>query len=242
VSKSQSDTPANTRSEARPELDTLQRVLVEACVDSVEGALASERAGAGRVELCGPGVGGTTPSYGLMSQCRERVRIPMHVMIRPREGNFEYNDDEFETMLKDIAAARSARADGVVFGILKSDGALDEDRMRQLVEAARPMRVACHRAFDATPNADAALDTLLRLGVDLVLTSGHAPTAMDGRTQLIQHLARSGEKLTVLAGGGIRAANLLELVRDTGVHEVHIRATDADVFADAMKQLGRHQP
>ncbi|MEO7361333.1 MAG: copper homeostasis protein CutC, partial [Gemmatimonadaceae bacterium] len=155
-----------------PEL--LARVMVEACVDSIEGALASERVGAGRVELCGLGVGGTTPSFGLMAQCRERLRIPMHVMIRPREGNFEYSGDEFETMLKDIKATRSARADGVVFGILKSDETIDEVRMRVLIEAARPMRVACHRAFDATPNASEALDTLLRLEVDLVLTSGHA--------------------------------------------------------------------
>ncbi len=221
------------------DLTTLQRVRVEACVDSVEGALASERAGAGRVELCGPGLGGTTPSFGLMSRCRERLRIPMHVMIRPREGDFEYSDDEFETMLSDIHAARSARADGVVFGILRADGRLDEDRMRALVDAARPMRVACHRAFDATPDANAALQTLLRVGVDLVLTSGHAPTAVDGRAQLRTHCARAGDKLIIMAGGGVRAANLLDTIRDTGVQEVHIRATDPAVFADAMQQLGR---
>lgn len=221
------------------ELDSLQRVMVEACVDSIEGALASEAAGAGRVELCGPGVGGTTPSYGLMARCRERLRIPMHVMIRPREGNFEYNEDEFETMRMDINAARSARADGVVFGILRADGTLDEPRMMALVEAARPMRVACHRAFDATPNPQESLDALLRLGIDIVLTSGHAATAMDGRETLSNHRARSGDKLSVMAGGGVRASNLLDVLRDTGVQEVHIRATDPDVFADAMKQLGR---
>ena len=222
--------------------DFLQRVMVEACVDSIEGALASERAGAGRVELCGPGIGGTTPSYGLMTRCRERVRIPMHVMIRPREGNFEYNDDEFETMLKDINAARSARADGVVFGMLRTDRTLDEDRMRALIEAARPMRVACHRAFDATPDATDALQTLLRLGVDLVLTSGHAPTAVDGRMQLKAHRELAGEALTIMAGGGIRASNLLDTIRETGVREVHIRATDPDVFAVAMHELGRRTP
>ena len=224
------------------DLLSLQRVMVEACVDSVEGALASERAGAGRVELCGPGVGGTTPSYGLMSQCRERVRIPMHVMIRPREGNFRYNEDEFEIMLKDINAARSARADGVVFGILRDDGTLDEDRMRTLIDAARPMRVACHRAFDATPDPTVALQTLRRLGIDLVLTSGHAPTAVDGCTQLKTHCAHAGNTLIIMAGGGVRATNLLDIIRATGVHEVHIRATDATVFADAMHQLGRRIP
>ncbi|MEO7359058.1 MAG: copper homeostasis protein CutC [Gemmatimonadaceae bacterium] len=224
------------------DLEPLQRVMVEACVDSIECALASERAGAGRVELCGPGVGGTTPSYGLMSRCRERLRIPMHVMIRPREGNFEYNEDEFETMIKDVHAARSARADGVVFGILRRDGTLDEDRMRALVDAARPMRVACHRAFDATPDAAEALQTLLRLGVDLVLTSGHAPSAVDGRAQLKSHCDHSNSTLTIMAGGGVRAANLIETIRETGVHEVHIRATDPDVFVEAMIQLGRCSP
>jgi len=224
------------------DLESLQRVMVEACVDSVECALASERVGAGRVELCGPGVGGTTPSYGLMSRCRERLRIPMHVMIRPREGNFEYNEDEFETMLRDIHAARSARADGVVFGMLRDDGTLDEDPMRVLVDASRPMRVGCHRAFDATPDAGEALQTLLRLGVDLVLTSGHAPTAAAGRAQLKTYCNHSGSTLTIMAGGGVRASNLLDTIRETGVREVHIRATDPDVFAEAMKQLGRRIP
>ena len=222
---------------SHPEL--LARVMVEACVDSIEGALASERVGAGRVELCGPGVGGTTPSFGLMAQCHERLKIPMHVMIRPREGNFAYNDDEFETMRKDIKAARSARADGVVFGILQADETIDEARMRVLIEAARPMRVACHRAFDATPDATDALDALLRLEVDLVLTSGHSATAMDGRVTLKQHAEHAGQKLTVMAGGGVRAANVIDIVRDTGVRDVHVRATDADVFAAVMQQLGR---
>lgn len=222
---------------SHPEL--LARVMVEACVDSIEGALASERVGAGRVELCGPGIGGTTPSFGLMAQCRERLRIPMHVMIRPREGNFTYNDDEFAIMLKDIKAAHSARADGVVFGLLKADDTLDADRMRTLVEAARPMRVACHRAFDATPNAESALETLLRLEVDLVLTSGHSATAMDGRDTLRQHAERAGKALTVMAGGGVRAANVMDVIRDTNVRDVHVRATDPAVFAEVMKQLGR---
>lgn len=223
---------------SHPEL--LARVMVEACVDSVEGALASERVGAGRVELCGPGVGGTTPSFGLMAQCRERLKIPMHVMIRPREGNFDYNDDEFESMLRDIKAARSARADGVVFGILKTDETIDEDRMRALIQAARPMRVACHRAFDATPNATDALEALLRLEVDLVLTSGHSATAMDGRAMLRQHTDRvTGHTLRIMAGGGVRANNVIDIVRDTNVRDVHVRATDPEVFAAAVQQLGR---
>lgn len=213
--------------------------MVEACVDSVALALAAEHAGAGRIELCGPGIGGTTPSYGLMSRCRERLRIPIHVMIRPREGNFVYDDDEFETMLSDVGAARSARVDGVVFGILTTDGQLDEPRMRCLVEAALPMRIVCHRAFDSTPDADAALDVLQRLGFDAVLTSGHAATAMEGRVQLQSHVSRAADKLRIMAGGNVRASNVLEIVNGTSVRDVHVRATDSTVFAQVTHMLGR---
>lgn len=219
--------------------DSLARLMVEACVDSVALALAAEQAGAGRIELCGPGVGGTTPSYGLMSRCRERLHIPLHVMIRPREGAFVYDADEFETMLYDVGAARSARVDGVVFGILTADGQLDEPRMRQLVEAARPMHVVCHRAFDSTPHADAALDVLQRLDFDAVLTSGHAPTAMEGRAQLQSHVTRAADKLRIMAGGNVRASNILEIVEGTKVRDVHVRATDTKVFADTTAMLGR---
>lgn len=218
---------------------SLARLMVEACVDSVALALAAEQAGAGRIEICGPGVGGTTPSYGLMSRCRERLRIPLHVMIRPREGNFVYDDDEFEIMLYDVGAARSARVDGVVFGILTPDGQLDEPRMQRLAEAALPMRIVCHRAFDVTPDADAALDVLQHLGFDAVLTSGHAPTAMEGRAQLSSHVRRTSDKMRIIAGGNVRASNVLEIVTGTNVRDVHVRATDATIFAGVTHMLGR---
>ena len=213
--------------------------MVEACVDSMATSLGAEAAGAGRLELCGSGIGGTTPSYGLMALVRERVRIPIHVMIRPREGNFVYSDDEFDVMCRDIKAARSARVDGVVFGILRADSTIDEQRMAQLVEEARPMRVGCHRAFDATPNADQALDALLRLSVDVVLTSGHAPTALDGVSQLAAHRVSAGTALTILAGGGVRADNVKQILTKAGVADVHVRATDTAVFAAVLEQLGR---
>lgn len=217
----------------------LPRIMVEACVDSMDNALGAEAFGAGRLELCGAGVGGTTPSFGLMSLARERVKIPIHVMIRPREGNFLYTDEEFEVMLRDIKAARSARVDGVVFGILQPDGTIDERRMKQLVEEARPLRVACHRAFDATPNAEQALDALLRIGMDIVLTSGHAPTALDGRKTLEALRKQAGSSLTILAGGGVRADNVKQVIIEAGVRDIHVRATDTSVFAAVVEQLGR---
>ncbi|MBC8086006.1 MAG: copper homeostasis protein CutC [Phycisphaerae bacterium] len=213
--------------------------MVEACVDSMHTALGAEAVGAGRVELCGAGHGGTTPSYGLMALCREKLRIPVHVMIRPREGNFVYSDDEFDVMCRDVKAARSARVDGVVFGILRDDNTLDEERMATLIAEARPMRVGCHRAFDATPDATLAREALLRLSVNVVLTSGHADTALGGRDQIASHLSASGSTMSILAGGGIRADNVLEIVKSTGVRDVHVRATDTAVFAAVVEQLGR---
>lgn len=219
----------------------MQRVLIEACVDSLSGALAAERAGANRIELCGAGVGGTTPSHGIMTRCRELVQVPIHVMIRAREGNFVYSDDECEVMVRDIGFARAAGANGVVFGILHSNGTLDTHRMARLIDAARPLRVACHRAFDATPVPSDALHTLLSLGVDVVLTSGHGATALDGAAQLAQHCVQAGDSLEVMAGGNVRAQNVIEIVRETGVRALHVRATDSAVFADAVSRLRQQQ-
>ncbi|MEP6763765.1 MAG: copper homeostasis protein CutC [Gemmatimonadaceae bacterium] len=217
-------------------------VLVEACVDSVQTAVDAAAAGAGRVELCGLGDGGTTPSFGMMTRCREMLKIPVHVMIRPRSGDFVYNDDEIAVMLHDIGLAQSVGADGVVFGILRADNTIDEARMLRLINAARPMRVACHRAFDATPNANEALIALMQLGVDIVLTSGHAPIAVAGAVQLAEHVITAGEKLSVMAGGGIRAPNVNQVIALTGVKEIHVRATDSRVFADVIKRISGRVP
>ena len=182
--------------------------MVEACVDSVEGALASERAGAGRVELCGPGVGGTTPSFGLMSRCRERLRIPMHVMIRPREGNFAYNDGRIRNHDQGHQCrAQCSRGWRGVRNSAQRFNTLDEDRMRTLVETARDLcalRVIVHstRHRNRTPR----WTTLLQLGVDLVLTSGHAATtAMEGRAQLKHALRERAGEQTCHHGGRWRA-------------------------------------
>ena len=215
-------------------------VLVEACVDSVQTAVDAAAAGAARIELCGAGEGGTTPSFGMLARCRERLTIPMHVMIRPRSGNFVYNEEEVAVMLRDIELARTVGANGVVFGILNDDNTLDEMRMRQLIEAARPLRTACHRAFDSTPSANVAFDTLLHLGVDVVLTSGHAPIAVAGALQLAEHVRVAGNRLSVMAGGGVRAQNVRQIVAHTGVKEIHVRATDTRVFADVTETLRRH--
>lgn len=204
----------------------VSHVLLEACVDSVESALAAQAGGADRVELCEDLLeGGTTPSAGMIEVCQERLGIPMHVLVRPRGGDFVYSDTEIEVMQRDIALARRLGVNGVVFGALRPDGSIDLERTRALMGAARPLSITFHRAFDFTPDADAALDVLIRLGIERVLTSGQAPTAMEG-TQALQRLVTRAEgRIGILAGGGLNEENIAGVAERTGVREVHVRAT-----------------
>ena len=209
-------------------------VVLEACVISAEQALAAVAAGADRVELCGRGDGGLTPSESELALTMARVKVPVHVMIRPRSGDFAYTPAEFAVMRKSVAMAVEAGAAGVVFGILHPDGRLDEERMAALVEAARPLRVICHRAFDLTPDADDALDALVALGADGVLTSGHADTALEGALTLARHVAQvanHARPFEIIAGGHVRAPNARAVIGATGVTSLHARAMDTKVFA-----------
>jgi len=197
--------------------------LVEACVDSVAGALAAERAGAGRIELCaGLAEGGTTPSVGMLAATRARVSIPIVAMIRPRGGDFLHTEEELDVMARDVAAMRAAGADGVALGALTRVGAVDVEVVRALVEAAAPLPVTFHRAFDLAADLDAALDALVACGVRRVLTSGAAPRAIHGAATIARLVARAEDRLVVMAGGGIDAAAAAAIVRDTGVRELHV--------------------
>jgi copper homeostasis protein len=201
-------------------------ILLEACVDSVESALAAEAGGADRVEVCeNMPEGGTTPSAGLIEVCRERLRIPVHVLIRPRGGDFVYSDVELEVMQRDIALSARLRVAGVVLGALRPDGTVDVERSRALIGVARPLSVTFHRAFDFTPDADQALDALIGLGVDRVLTSGQAATAREGTRVLTRLVSRAAGRVVILAGGGVNEENVAEIAHRTGVREVHVRAT-----------------
>ncbi len=209
-------------------------VLVEACVDTVASALAAEAGGAGRVELCANLVeGGTTPSAGTIALARERLGIPLFVIVRPRGGDFLHDADEVAVMRRDVEAARRLGVDGVVIGALTADGRVDQETTRALVEAARPMRVTFHRAFDATRDPAEALETLVALGVDRVLTSGGAASALEGAAALRALVRRAGERLVVLAGGGLTPASVGAVVAASGVREVHVRG--AERVASAMR-------
>lgn len=212
-------------------------VLVEACCDSLETAREAQAAGAHRIELCGPGDGGSTPSHGLMARCRVAVSLPIHVMIRPHTSGFVYTSDDLDVMCEDIEQARTLGMNGVVVGPLQEDGRVHREALERLVRAAYPLRVAFHRAFDRTPDAAAALRTLQQAGVDLILTSGHARTALEGAAALRQLRAQAGASPVILAGGSVRGDSVVPLVEASGVTEVHVRGTNPVFVHDVVAAL-----
>lgn len=201
-------------------------VLVEACVDSVASAVAAERGGAGRLELCDNLFdGGTTPSAGMISAVKSAVGIPVFVLVRPRGGGFVYTDAELGVMRLDIEAARMLGADGIVTGTLTSDARVDVGQLRALMSAASGLPLTFHRAFDQTADPSASLEELMMQGVRRVLTSGGAATALEGVGQIAALAARGAGSIVVMAGGGVREENVQEVVHRGGVTEVHVRGT-----------------
>jgi copper homeostasis protein len=201
-------------------------LLVEACVDTVDSSIAAERGGAGRLELCAAlGDAGTTPSIGMIRAVKARVRIPVVVIIRPRGGGFVYSHTEIEVMRRDIEGAREAGADGVAIGALTPAAQVDMKRTLELVRRAAPMPVTFHRAFDLTQNIDEALESLIHAGVSRVLTSGGAPTALEGSAGIASLRERGEGRIQIMAGGGIREENVTEVIRRSGVSEIHVRGT-----------------
>ena len=197
-------------------------------MDSVASALAAERGGAGRLELCDAlHDGGTTPSAGMISAVKAAVRIPVFVIVRPRGGGFVYSYEEVAVMRLDIEAARMLGADGVVVGTLTRDARVDEEQLRVLVAAAKNLPVTFHRAFDFARDRDEALETLMRVGVQRVLTAGGGASAIEG-VEAIRALSKRGAgQIVVMAGGGVREETVQEIVHRSGVKEVHVRGTRA---------------
>lgn len=201
------------------------RLRIEACVNSVESAIEAEAGGAYRVELCDNLFdGGTTPSIGAIEAARKELGIKVNVIIRPRGGDFLYSDLELDIMKADVAAARAAGADGVVFGILKADGAVNVEQSQQLVELAGPMSTTFHRAFDMCADPFAALEDLIALGIDRVLTSGQRPSAMEGAALTAKLVDAARGRMIVMPGVGIDETNITELIQLTGACEFHVLA------------------
>lgn len=199
-----------------------RRYLLEISVETVEAALAAQRGGADRVELCGNlSIGGVTPSVELMQTVRAQLRIPIFGMIRPRGGDFVCSEDEFAEMKRSIGEAKRARMDGVVLGILTKDRLMDIERTRNLVAIARPLPATFHRAFDDCVNLQDALEAVMQTGASRILTSGGAKSALEGAAILAELAAAAGSRITIVPGAGISASNIATVAKETRAKEFH---------------------
>jgi copper homeostasis protein len=214
-----------------------RRVVTEVCVDAVAGAQAAARGGADRIELCAAlELGGITPSAGMLESVTDL--IPTHVLIRCRGGDFVYDSAEIRVMAKDVELAIDRGAASVVVGALTADGDVDLPAMVRLLGAAGDVPVTFHRAFDSARDPLAALDDLLELGVERLLTSGGARTAVEGAEVIAELVRRSGTDLTVLPGSGVTPQNAAALILATGAHELHSSARTAVASSAPAVQVG----
>jgi copper homeostasis protein len=220
-----------------PDRESVAPVLVESCVTSLAEAEASVDAGAGRVELCAElDEGGLTPPADLVREVALTVPVPVFAMVRPRPGDFVFSRAEIDRMLQQVEAARSAGAAGIVTGALRPDGSVDAAALRRLVDAAGPLPVTFHRAFDAARDPGGALEILVDVGVARVLTSGGGSAAIDGADALAGLVRRARSRIVIMPGGRVRGAHVVELVRRTGAAEVHARA---EAVPDLVRALER---
>jgi copper homeostasis protein len=197
-------------------------LLLEVAVDSLERAVAAERAGAHRLELCVDlQTGGLTPEIELIRQVRTAVRIPIHVMVRPRPGDFVYSAADFAGMKASIQTIAAENVEGIVTGVLLPGGSVDVQRTRELLARASPMRVTFHRAFDETPDLAAALESVVLTSAYRILTSGGATDAQTGSSVLRSLIEQAGNRITILPGGGLHPGNIVEVARATSARELH---------------------
>lgn len=196
--------------------------LLEISVESLASAIAAERGGAHRIELCSDlSIGGITPTAELMRNARAAVKVPIFAMTRPRGGNFVYSGSELAQMRRDIELAKSCKMDGLVLGILHANHTVDKERTRELVRIASPLPVTFHRAFDETPNVHAALEAIIQTGATRILTSGGKRSAQLGAAALADLVVAAADRIIILPGGGINTSNFAEVIRATRAHEFH---------------------
>ncbi|WP_114241499.1 copper homeostasis protein CutC [Dyella sp. C9] len=211
--------------------------LLEVAANSLASALAAQAGGAGRIELCTAlEAGGLTPSHGEIALVREQVALPLYVLIRPRAGDFLYSPQELATMHRDIEACAALGCDGVVLGVLDADGQVDGARCSELVAAAGRMGITFHRAFDLVPDQSTALEAVIALGAERVLTSGGRRSALEGAGQIRRLIDQAAGRVGVMPGAGIQAGNIASLVQQSGAREYH--ASAKRVLPSRM----RHQP
>jgi len=197
---------------------------LEICANSYQSAINAEKAGANRIELCAElAVGGITPSYGLLKKIMNDLIIPVHVLIRPRSGDFTYSDDEFQILKEDILICKELGVLGIVSGVLHIDNSIDIERTKELVEIAKPMNFTFHRAFDWVLNPIDEIKNLEKIGVVRILTSGQETSAEKGLNNLIE-FQKATSKITIMPGGGINKNNI-KLFQENEFKEVHLSAT-----------------
>lgn len=204
------------------------KYLLEISVETLEAALAAERGGADRIELCADlSVGGVTPSVKLMGAVREQLQVPIFVMIRPRGGDFVYSDAEFAAMKSAIVSAKKLGLDGVVLGILQRDRRVDVQGTSELVELARPLPTTFHRAIDESADVRQGLENVIQTGAKRILTSGGAKNAPEGAGVLAELVAATGDRIVIVPGAGISASNIVQLAKQTGAREFHAGLSSA---------------
>ncbi|SFT11895.1 copper homeostasis protein [Zhouia amylolytica] len=200
-------------------------MIVEICANSFESARNAQEAGADRIELCAElGVGGTTPTYGLLKKIKEELTIEVSVLLRPRSGNFTYSSAEFDILKKDIELCKELGCEGIVAGVLNADNTLDVERTKELIELSKPLHFTFHRALDWVPDVHETMQQLITLGCDRVLTSGQQPKAILGIDLLTSLHQQYGEKITIMPGSGINEENILKF-KERGFKEIHFSAS-----------------
>ena len=193
---------------------------------NIESCIAAQNAGADRIELCdGPGEGGTTPSYGFIKAAREVLDIDLYVMIRPRGGDFLYSNEEFEIMKTDVAVCKEIGCDGIVFGILTTEGKVDKKRCKEIIELAYPLEATFHRAFDRVADPFEALEDVIELGFERILTSGLKPKAEEGRQTIFELISKADDRIIIMPGSGITSENIISIAESTGARELHSSAS-----------------
>lgn len=201
----------------------MKQKILEACVDSYESAMAAYEGGADRLELCANLIiGGTTPDFLLFQQIRNSIDIPIHVLIRPRFGDFYYSDFEFEVMLKDIEEFKKEKAHGVVIGMLTKEGDLDKEKMKGAITAAKGMHITLNRAFDVCKDPLETLEEAKEQGVHTILTSGQKNTSLEGKELLKELVTQSKNQIDIMAGSGVLAENIKEIHKETGITSFHM--------------------
>ena len=201
------------------------KIVLEVCAFNIQSCIIAEKVGAVRAELCdNPIEGGTTPSYGAIRQTREKISIQLYPIIRPRAGNYLYDDDEFAIIRRDIEICKQLGCDGISIGVQKLDGEIDTDRLKRIVGWAYPMGVTCNRAFDNTPDPFKALEDVITCGCERVLTSGQKSAAPDATEILAKLVKQADERIIIMPGAGVRSSNIENLIRATGATEFHTSA------------------